>query len=141
MPNNALHIAAQQHLQQHIKPNMHESSMQKDWRDEAEPLVWRWSCVKTTTQYGCRNAIEAAKLAECALGCACCGVWTGPDDCFVGVLYALLVAHAGDVAGAHVDEDVGGGTEHGVYGTGLKLGIDSLATYVRHTGVFRWVSR
>lgn len=87
---------------------MDQTGVQKDGDDESEPLVRFRRLARLL------DTAEAAELREGA--CVLVGgrPGAGPRDGSFGFLDGLDVVHAGDEAGAHVDEDVGGGTDHGV---------------------------
>ena len=124
--DRALHVAAQRHLQQQVEPDVHDARVQEDGHDEAEPLVGRGLVVEAAARVRIRHAGEAAELGERAFGRGRDGggVGTGEAKRCGGegvVLDAGGVAHAGDVAGAHVDEDVGGWADHGVE---LRVDLD-----------------
>lgn len=107
-------------MEEKVEADVDYACVQEDGRYEAEPLVWLGLVVAAVFA----GDVQAAETAEFGEGAG----WTvaggggsagaGPGDGFVHGGHA---AHAGLVAGAHVDEDVGGGADHGVE---LRLDLD-----------------
>jgi len=123
--NLLLHVPAQGHLQQQVEPDMDKPRMHEDRRDEAPPLVrleiWLGRTVLPLERRVLLwHTAHAAELRDVAGGGCGCGVWTRPEGDVV-VEHFLHVVHAGLEAGAHVDEDVGGGADHDVE---VWLGLD-----------------
>ena len=91
--------------------------MQEDGDDEAPPLVRGGLVGDGAAGMGIGHAVEPAEVRERARDAVARragSVRTRPGDLHGRVLDVRHVVHAGRVAGAHVDEDVGGGPDHGV---------------------------
>ena len=94
--------------------------MQKDGRDEAEPLVRRRFLVQggraRQTRVGIWHRVcggEAAELCKRAVSRIVCSVRAWKDgDCFI--LDACLVSHTRHVACTHIDKHIGRRTDHRV---------------------------
>lgn len=107
---------------------MYDSRVQEDGNDEAVPLIWSGIVCDVRRCDGGReywvlgsSHAEAAEIVELTKSTVVGGSGAGPLDCaaFNAVLQSVDGVHARHVAGTHVDEDVGGGSDHWV-----KLGVD-----------------
>ena len=91
--------------------------MQEHGDDEAVPLVGQVLVIVGASA----EAAEVVQVAGIALVVYVEGGRVGAGPGYAGVQTLVGAAHAGDIAGAHVDLDIRGGADHGVE---LRVDLD-----------------
>jgi hypothetical protein len=110
-------------LEEHIEADMNNPRMEEHRDNKSKPLVWLGGLVDGgagVVEWFRERVLEAGKAAELSESAeslaVVCGVRTAPLDDLGAVLDSNDIVHARNVAGAHVNEDPGRGTDHGVEG-------------------------